>query len=158
MYLLPGVQMLIVPPAMPLTPRPLAPLALRLVEIPGIPRVRGVQAVGLARLPTLIRGGATPLPARHAHASTPHQWRHRSQARRARPPEHAITIKHTTNRARRVANKTATPPPPPPSDARRAHTTRHHRRALGLGTPAHGITKYLRGTSVTIPSDVRRRC
>src|SRR6266542_299552 len=42
---------------MPLTPRPLAPLALRLVEIPGIPRVRGVQAVGLARLPTLIRGG-----------------------------------------------------------------------------------------------------
>src|SRR6266511_4183031 len=60
---------------MPLTPRPLAPLALRLVEIPGIPRVRGVQAVGLARLPTLIRGGASPL--RRAAEQHPAQHRDR---------------------------------------------------------------------------------
>src|SRR6266545_983329 len=67
---------------MPLTPRPLAPLALRLVEIPGIPRVRGVQAVGLARLPTLIRGGASPL----RRAAEQHPAQHRDLLRQLRDP------------------------------------------------------------------------
>src|SRR6266508_282683 len=67
---------------MPLTPRPLAPLALRLVEIPGIPRVRGVQAVGLARLPTLVRGGASPL----RRAAEQHPAQHRDLLRQLRAP------------------------------------------------------------------------
>lgn len=163
MDLLPGIQMRVVPPPMPLTPRPLPPLALRLLTTTSTPRIRAVRLSGL---PTLIRDGVRlsrrtaehhpaqhrdllrqlhdpgikpwrpdPRPAQPVHASTPRQRHHRSQARKARPPGHTITINHTTSHARRAANNPQ--PAAAPLHTHRTHTT-------GQNQPPHGITEYLR--------------
>src|SRR6185437_819301 len=76
-----------------------------------------------------------PQPAQPVHASTPRQRHHRSQARKARPPGHTITINHTTSHARRAANNPQ--PAAAPLHTHRTHTT-------GRNQPPHGITEYLR--------------
>src|SRR6185312_12364473 len=79
MDLLPGIQMRVVPPPMPLTPRPLPPLALRLITTTSTPRIRAVRLSGL---PTLIRDGVR-LSRRTAEQ---HPAQHRDLLRQLRDP------------------------------------------------------------------------
>ena len=79
MDLLPGIQMRVVPPPMPLTPRPLPPLALRLLTTTSTPRIRAVRLSGL---PTLIRDGVRLF----RRTAEQHPAQHRDLLRQLRDP------------------------------------------------------------------------